>query len=71
MSVTKFAFLSPNSAGATLCTDFPLTLVNTSLSGVYSCNTLPLVVAHQKEGRRATELPDSITGLLMSVYDCL
>ena len=38
---------------------------------IYHYNPLPLVVTYQKEGCRATELPDSITGLQMPVYDCL
>ena len=41
------------------------------LSGVYPYNTLHLVVTYHKEGHRATELPDSITGLLMPAYGCL
>ena len=32
---------------------------------------LPLAVTHQKEGRRATKLADSKTGILMPVCDCL
>ena len=66
MSVTKFAFLSPNSAGAIIHI-FPLTLCY-PLSGDYAYNTLPLVVTYQKAGRRATKPPDSIT---TPVYDCL
>ena len=62
--MSEFAFLPLNSAGATLLTYFLLTRV-------YPYNTLHLVVTYQKEGHRATELPDSITGLLMSAYDCL
>ena len=31
----------------------------------------PWSYTYQKEGRRATQLPDSITGLLTPVYDCL
>ena len=37
-------------------------------SGVYPWSSLPLAVTYQKEGR-ATELPDSITGLLIPAYD--
>ena len=66
MSVTKFAFLSPNSAGAIIHI-FPLTLCY-PFSGDYAYNTLLLVVTYQKAGRRATKPPDSIT---MPVYNCL
>ena len=34
-------------------------------------NTLRLVVTYQKGGRRAPEKPDSVSGLLSPVYDCL
>ena len=66
LSVTKFAILSPNSAGAIIHI-LPLTLCY-PLSGDYAYNTLPLVVTYQKAGRRATKPPDSIT---TPVYDCL
>ena len=41
------------------------------VSGVYHFNTLTLVVTYQKEGQRATELPDSVTGFLTPACDCL
>ena len=59
MSITKFAFLLPNSAGAA----FILCL---SLE-----DSLPLVVIDQKEGHRTTQLQDSTTELLMLTYDCV
>ena len=40
-------------------------MLNTSLSGVYPYNTLPLmvIVTNQKEGHSVTKLPDSINEL--------
>ena len=63
------------SAGATLCTCFPLNRM-LNISCIWC---LPLQdsspygssFANQKEGHRATELPESITGLPMPAYDCL
>ena len=132
--ITKFAFLPPKTAGATLYTYLPLTLYSLEktlmlgriegrrrrgwrrmrwldgiieheseqtpgdskgqgslgfcspwghdwvteqlcwihpVSGVYHFNTLTLVVTYQKEGQRATELPDSLTGFLTLACDCL
>ena len=37
-------------------------------SGVYAYNTLPLVVAYQKEACRATQLPESIAGLVTPAW---
>ena len=72
MSVTKFAFLPSNAAGATLHTYFPLTLCYIhSLSGVYPSNTLPLVVRYQKEGHRATQTARLSDWAMMSAGDCL
>ena len=71
MSVTKFAFLPPNSAGATL----HLTLCQIHpLSDIYLYNSLPLVVPCQKEGLRATRLPDAVTGYgcpFMTVFEMM
>ena len=72
MSVTEFAFLPLNSAGAALHTYYPWTLcLIHPVSGVYLDNSLPLVLTYQKVGPRGTELPDSIIGLLTPAYDCL
>ena len=57
MSVTKFAFLPPNSTEATIPIFFPLTLcLIHPISGVYPYNTLPFTyqkLTDQKEGCRA------------------
>ena len=47
-------------------------MLNTSLSGVYPYNTLPLmvIVTNQKEGRSVTKLPDSITELPSNWIGC-
>ena len=55
MSETKFAFLPPSSAGATIHTYLSLTLCQIHLlSGVNTYSTLPLAATHQKGGLRAT-----------------
>ena len=46
-------------------------MLNKPVSGIYPYNAPPLVVMYQKEGCKATQLPDSITGSLMPAYDCL
>ena len=46
-------------------------LAAAAAAGIYPYNTLSLVVTYQKGGRRTTEKPDSVSGLLTPVYDCL
>ena len=41
----------------------------TTTSGVYAYNTLPLIVAYQKEACRATQLPESTAGLVTPAWN--
>lgn len=59
MSGTEFAFLPPYSAGAVIHMFSFDAMLNTPLSGVYSHNTLRLIVIYQKGGHRTA---DSVTG---------
>ena len=69
MSVTKFAFLPPNSAGATTHIFSFDSMLNTSCLWCLSLLPFPFVVTYQKVGLRAIEQPHSITGLLMPVFE--
>ena len=62
MSITKFAFLPPNSTGATIHIFSFDSMLNTSPSGVYPYTTFPLVVTHQKEGAEALNCQAQLLG---------
>ena len=71
MSVTKFAFLPSNSAGATVHIFFFDCMLNTSPT-CYLPLKYPSPCSYTSERRPwGPKLPDSITGSLMPVYDCL
>ena len=63
MSVTNFAFLPPNSAGATINIFSLHCMLNTSSVWCLPLQHLPLVLTYQKEGRRDMELPGSVPGI--------
>ena len=70
-----FTLIAPNSAYLQLSLLFcPLTMQEPIFARIILClplqHFLPLVVTYQKGGLRATKLPGSIAGLLMSAYEC-
>ena len=79
--LVSFTLTAPNSVCLYLSLLFcPLTLQELHFAPIILClplqHSLNLMVplfykTYQKEGHRATELPDSITGLLMPACDCL